>query len=614
MTIVGRGPESGADAGHADVSGWVEQFSSALRSRDPDALAALFAADAHWRDLLAFTWDFTTASGPAAIGDRLASSSDEAQPRGVRNSDEHTAPRELIRNGRPCVDVFLRFETAVGEGAALVRLVEDAAAPSGLSAWLALTQLVELDGRPRLTGPRARERRFEAVDPRRNWADVRTAEAAFDAREPEVLVVGGGHAGLFAAAHLRRLGVDVLVVERNARLGDNWRRRYRSLTLHNTTDMNQFPYLPFPDSFPEYLPRDQIANWIEHYADILDIPTWTSTALEDAVYDEGSGRWAATVTRVDGAQRVLRPRHIISATGGFGGSPRIPHLKGIEDFAGEVLHAEALRTGPQHAGRRMLVIGSAASAHDVALELSRDGAEVTMLQRGTTTVVSLESANVNWSVYSDGTPLAEADMSGQLSFIHQIFIDTCRRGEAADRERDAEMRAALEAAGLRLDTGEDDTGWRMKFWSRGGGYYFDQGCAEAIVSGRISILDAARLERFVPAGARVDDGTTLPFDGVVFATGYENRQVENAALFGDEVAERVGPIGGFDESDEIRNAFRVTPQPGLWFMFGGILTARQYSALVALQIAADLDGRIPPHDRVRAARRARERATTNATG
>jgi putative flavoprotein involved in K+ transport len=173
------------------------------------------------------------------------------------------------------------------------------------------------------------------------------------------------------SAHLGRLGIDTLVVDRNERVGDNWRSRYDALVLHNKTDMNHFAYQPFPDVFPEYLPKDKLGDWLEAYAGTLEINCWTSTRFTGATYDAGAGNWVASVRREDGTERVLRPAHIIMATGGVGSAPNIPDLPGIGNFRGDVLHTSRFRSGEPYAGRRALVVGVGASGHDTAHDLVR---------------------------------------------------------------------------------------------------------------------------------------------------------------------------------------------------------------------------------------------------
>jgi putative flavoprotein involved in K+ transport len=88
-----------------------------------------------------------------------------------------------------------------------------------------------------------------------NWLDRRKRAQAYADRDPAVLVVGAAQAGLSIAARLTQLGVDALVVDREARIGDSWRRRYHALTLHNETRVNHLPYMPFPQSWPVFIPK-----------------------------------------------------------------------------------------------------------------------------------------------------------------------------------------------------------------------------------------------------------------------------------------------------------------------------------------------------------------------
>ena len=87
-------------------------------------------------------------------------------------------------------------------------------------------------------------------------------------------------------------------------------------------------------------------------------------------------------------------------------------------------------------------------------------------------------------------------------------------------------------------------------------------------------------------GARLRSGETLPADLIVLATGYKGQEELVRKLFGAEAAERVGPIWGFGDDQELRNMFMRTPQPGLWFIAGSLAQCRIYSKYLALQIKA----------------------------
>ncbi len=148
----------------------------------------------------------------------------------------------------------------------------------------------------------------------------------------------------------------------------------------------------------------------------------------------------------------------------------------------------------------------------------------------------------------------------------------------------------LAARGFRLHFGEDDTGFQMMYLRRGGGYYFNVGCSDLIISGKIGLLQFADVDAFVAEGARLRDGRVLPADLLVLATGYKNQQETVRAYLGDAIADKIGPVWGFDDGGELRNMWRRTAQPGLWFTAGSLAQCRIFSRYLALQIKALEEG------------------------
>ena len=113
------------------------------------------------------------------------------------------------------------------------------------------------------------------------------------------------------AARLHQLGIDTLIVDRHERVGDNWRTRYHSLTLHNEVHVNHLPYLPFPPTFPVYIPKDKLANWFEFYVDALELNFWTGTELVAGSYDDE----AQAAGRSRSPRRRQRARHASAPSG-----------------------------------------------------------------------------------------------------------------------------------------------------------------------------------------------------------------------------------------------------------------------------------------------------------
>ncbi|MBN9090734.1 MAG: NAD(P)/FAD-dependent oxidoreductase [Reyranella sp.] len=564
-----------------DATRWLSQFETALSARDAASLRALFHTDSHWRDVLALTWRIGTVSGGDAIvpallaGGRLSRAEIDA---------ERTPPRPVMRAGEDAIEAFFRFETASGRGDGIVRLTSDT--DGTLRAWTLLTALEALKGHEEQVG-RARphgesySRDFRGP----NWLDLRRQAAAYEDRDPAVLVVGGGQAGLSIAARLSQLGVDTLIIDRYPRIGDNWRTRYHALTLHNQVQVNHLPYMPFPPSWPTYIPKDKLAGWFEAYVESLELNYWTSTELEGGRYDEREGCWTVTLRRADGTARPMKPRHIVMATG-VSGIPNIPDIPSLKDFGGKVLHSSRYTDGDDWTGKRATVIGTGNSGHDIAQDLQSSGAEVTLVQRSPTLIVNIEpSAQLPYALYDEGPSLEDCDLITVATPLalgkqtHRILTERAR-------QIDKKLLDGLERIGFRLDFGEDGTGWQFKYLTRGGGYYFNVGCSDLLVEGKIGLRQFADIDRFVADGARLRSGEVLPADLIVLATGYKGQEALVAKLFGDETARRVGPIWGFGPEQELRNMFMRTPQPGLWFIAGSLAQCRIYSKYMALQIKA----------------------------
>ena len=560
---------------------WLGALAAALAAGEPERLAALFAPECHWRDILAFGWDLRTTSGAGAIAALLLAAAARTRPHGFELAERRTPPRRTTRAGVEALEVIFAFDTATGPCNGVVRLVECDGAPR---AWTLMTALDEIRGHE----DRASGHHRQEVDWRRNfggenWLDRRERARAYADRDPAVLVVGAAQAGLSVAARLTQLGVDTLVVDREPRIGDSWRRRYHALTLHNETRVNHLPYMPFPPSWPVFIPKDMLANWFESYADAMELNVWTGTELTGGRWDEAARRWEVTLRRADGSERRLHPRHLVMANG-VSSVPVVPRLPGLESFGGTVLHSSRYSSGLRWRGKRALVLGTGTSGHDVAQDLVVSGAaEVTLIQRRPTQVVSLREAQAPYALYGESIPFEDKDLLA-TSLPFPVLRRAHQRMTAMNREADRDLLDGLERRGFRLSFGEEETGWQFMYLSRGGGYYFDAGCAQMIVDGRVGLLPYADIARFGPEGAVLTDGTKVPADLVVLATGYAGQSATARRLLGDAVADRAGPVWGFDAEGELHGMWRPTGQPGLWFHAGGLAQCRIFSKVLALQI------------------------------
>jgi hypothetical protein len=553
-------------AGH-----WLARFEAALVARHEAALRELFRPDSHWRDVLALTWRIGTVSGRDALVRRFLQHAEQARPSHFEIDPGRTAPRQATRAGAQCIEAIFRFQTAVGRASGVLRLLPG----DEPRAWTLLTALDEIRGHEEQVGRRRPTGQVYSRDfSGANWLQKRALAAQYTDREPVVLVVGGGHAGLSAAARLTQLGVDTLIVDRWPRIGDNWRRRYDALTLHNQVHVNHLPYLQFPPNWPVYIPKDKLANWFESYAEVMELNYWTGTEFEGARYDERAKRWRASVRRADGSTRELQPRHIVLATG-VSGIPNIPELPQLRGFRGKVIHSHEYRDAEPWRGKRVLVIGTGTSGHDIAQDLHSAGVQVTVVQRSPTLVIQCDpSAQLVYGLYSEGPPLEDCDLI-TASVPLPLLKRTHQLATAHAKSLDRPLLEALERKGFRLTDGEEGTGWQFLYLTRGGGYYFNVGCSDLIVEGKVRLAQLSQLEGLLPEA-----------DLVVLATGYQGQEALVEKLFGREIAGRVGPIWGFGEDQELRSMFQRTPQAALWFIAGSFAQCRIYSKYLALQIQA----------------------------
>jgi len=564
---------------------WLAQFERALAKPDDGLLKFLFHPDSYWRDVLALSWNLQTINGADAILKELKARAGNAAPRGFAIDPDRAAPRRATRAGTVSIEAIFKFETAVGRGSGILRLIPDAGDGNRPKAWTLLTALDELKGFEEPLGssrPRGQSYSRDFRGP--NWLDLRKAAAEFADRDPDVLVVGGGQAGLAIAARLKQLRLDTLIVDRWPRIGDNWRNRYHALTLHNQVQVNHLPYMPFPPNWPVYIPKDKLANWFEGYVDAMELNYWTGTEFESGCYDEAAGRWSVALRRADGSRREMHPRHVVMATG-VSGIPNVPDIPGLKTFAGKILHSSEYGDGETWKGRRAIVIGTGNSGHDIAQDLYSSGTAVTLVQRSPTLITNIEpSAQLAYAAYNEGT-LEDNDLiatSMPLTLAKKSHIMITEQSKKLDQP----LLDALTRIGFKLDYGEGGTGWQFKYLSRGGGYYFNVGCSDLVAEGAIRLVQFSDIESFAVEGARMKSGEIIAADLIVLATGYKPWDVLVRKLFGDQIADRVGPIWGFGDGQELRNMYTRTPQPGLWFIAGSLAQCRINSKYLALQIKA----------------------------
>jgi len=468
-----------------------------------------------------------------------------------------------------------------------------------------LTTMVEIKGYEEKSGfarPLGAKHGFNTGA--KSWKEEREDEAAklgFET-QPYVVIIGGGQGGIALGARLRQLAVPTIILEKNDRPGDSWRKRYKSLCLHDPVWYDHLPYIDFPKNWPVFSPKDKIGDWLEMYTKVMELNYWTKSRAKSASYDDARKEWTVLVDR-DGEEITLKPKQLVFATG-MSGKPNLPNFKGMEKFKGEQHHSSAHPGADAYKGKKVVVIGSNNSAHDICAALCEAGVDVTMVQRSTTHIVRSDSLmEIGLAdLYSEravrnGMTTAKADLIF-ASVPYRIMDQFQKPVYDKIREVDAQFYKDLEKAGFRLDFGDDESGLFMKYLRRGSGYYIDVGASQLVIDGKIK-LASGQVEEITETGVKLDNGTEIPADLIVYATGYGSMNGWVADLISKEVANKVGKVWGLGSGTtkdpgpwegEQRNMWKPTQQEALWFHGGNLHQSRHYSQFLALQLKARMEG------------------------
>ncbi len=575
------------------TQGFLDDFGAALERGDIDAATAMFQDDCYWRDLVSFTWNIKTLEGKDQVADMLRHQLGTTKPSGWKVAEGETPTED-----GGITTAWIEFETGVARGYGLVRLKD------GLI-WTLLTTMVELKGHEEPKGfQRPLGAKHGAGKHRPTWKEEREKEEAELGykTQPYCLIIGGAQGGIALGARLRQLGVPTIIVEKNERPGDSWRKRYKSLCLHDPVWYDHLPYIKFPENWPVFSPKDKIGDWLEMYTKVMELNYWTRTTAKSASYDEDAKEWTVVVDR-DGEEVVLKPKQLVMATG-MSGKPNMPEFPGMEKFKGDQHHSSQHPGPDKYRGKKAVIVGSNNSAHDIAAALWENDVDVTMVQRSSTHIVrsdTLMEIGLG-DLYSEraveaGMTTEKADLifaSLPYAILHEFQIPAY----AAMKERDKEFYEGLEKAGFWLDWGDDDSGLFMKYLRRGSGYYIDIGASQLIIDGEIK-LKRGQVVEVDETGVILDDGSHLDADVIVYATGYKSMNGWLADLAGQEMADKVGKVWGLGSDTtkdpgpwegEQRNMWKPTQQKALWFHGGNLHQSRHYSQFLSLQIKARMEG------------------------
>ncbi|GJJ11303.1 hypothetical protein Clacol_005535 [Clathrus columnatus] len=479
---------------------FVKQFSDAIATGNVDSVASLFTDDCLWRDFLALTWDFNTLFRINNVRKMLEARLAKTQITNIRLAEHRDlAPTFVTSSPLLFVNVPFNFQTAAGDCIGIAKLVPLTSLNSvEWKVYILFTNLDQIKGHPDKIGPNRKK------EPIPNFIRERQKEMAFRDEDPRVIIIGAGHAALDVAARLKVKDVPTLVIEKNVRLGDNWRNRYQSLTLHDFSWMASSPYLSFPANWPAHPSAAKFADWLEMYAKVMDLNVWTSTTVTHIERDNDRNEWIVHVIKADGSLRAFRPKYVVAGVG-FG-EPYIPDFAGVDKFNGKMIHAYHYSGPEEHVGKKVVVIGSAtagfAADNDVPVDIKdRLGASFPFLV---------------------------------LKRVHQTNMKKVIKAEKSFYDK-------LEKAGFQLNHGPDGSGFLYLGLTKQGRFYIDFGTSDLIIDGKVK-LKSGSIKEFTSTGMIFEDGTSLDADVVILATGVEGFKNYLDKLLKLELADKIPPF------------------------------------------------------------------------
>ncbi|KAJ7157173.1 hypothetical protein C8R46DRAFT_1113683 [Mycena filopes] len=402
----------------------------------------------------------------------------------------------------------------------------------------------------------------------------------------DVLVVGGGHAGLSISAYLKSLNIDFAMVEKQAAIGDSWGKRYDSTTLHTTRIFSGLPFIPFPTDYPLYVPAKLIAPYYAKYVQDMNLPAYPGRECVSAAWDDAKSRWTVMLEGTSGTE-VISARNIVFAVGIGGRRPIMPDFPGQESFRGESLHSGTYTDASRWTGKRVVIVGASTTACDVAQDCCRAGADTVMVQRGPTRIYPQEHITTSQAFFWNAEiPVEVGDvMATEDPLVLQAALSELVLGRMKD-SYDPEYYEGLRKAGFLAAV---DGPVHQQVFCRGGAHYPDIGACGAISRGEIKVKSGAVIECVTPTGLVFCDGTRLDADVIVYATGFEKdarRSIQ--PIVGTETVGLLEPVWGLDTEGEVRGCWRPTGHDHLWFQGGELQTMRYFGKFLALQIAAEI--------------------------
>jgi cation diffusion facilitator CzcD-associated flavoprotein CzcO len=347
--------------------------------------------------------------------------------------------------------------------------------------------------------------------------------------EVDVLVVGAGISGLSAAWHLKeRLPHKrFLVLEREASFGGTW-LTHKFPGIRSDSDLYTFGFHFKPWVGPPIATAAEIQAYLgEMIAENdLDRHIRYNHSIETASWDSATARWTLTALLPDGSRRQYRANFLWMAQGYYRHHQgHWPDYPGMDQFKGEIVHTEEWDETTDYTGKKVILIGSGATAATVVPAMAEKAAHITMIQRSPTWF--MPGRNVN----------ELAELLRPIGVDEATIHDIVRKKIIYDQDqivrqcRDAPDAVAAELlAGVQalLPEGFDMRHFTPSYrpWRQRLAFVPDGDLFAGIRASKADVVTGT-IARFTPEGVEMQDGTQVPADLIVLATGF------NLCVFGD---------------------------------------------------------------------------------
>lgn len=344
--------------------------------------------------------------------------------------------------------------------------------------------------------------------------------------ETEILIIGGGPAGLTSAGALKKVGLESTILDGHERIGESWELRYDRLHLHTVRAYSGLAYFPIPHTYPKYVSKDQYANYLRDYASHFDLKIIPRTVAKRVRQEKIDGRsgWA-----VETGSAMWLARVVVIATGQFG-KPIYPHWPGMSQYIGETVHSSNYKSGQVFTNKQVLVVGAGNSGMEIAVDLVEQGAS--------RVAISLRSV----------PPIVPRDFLGTPVQLFGILMNSFPPA-LSDKVGNTLSRLAL---GDLNHYGIPSPSWRPFRSHRTP--VIDVGFVSALKAGKIGVRP--EINTFTSTGVIYQDHREEAFDAVVLATGF------NSGL--EQLLE---PVGVIDKNgNPCFPSGSPTNYPGLYFM------------------------------------------------